>query len=352
MTGNSRVLCLGFLLAGLLLLLMACWTTVVAATPEKAIEDFYKGKMVRIIVGYTPGGAFDTYSRLVARNMSKYLPGNPKFIVQNKPGAGGMVAANSVYAVEPKDGTVIVSTNQGLVLQRAIGRKGIDIDMGKFKWLGAANKPRGGCVVRKDVGVNTIQDLMKKQVTTGTSAPGSMGYDIPSVLNAALGTRFKMVTGYRGISGVQAALIRGEVDAFCPADPLAGVLAATLRGPDAPARVLVIMGDKPANAPLLKGVPAAGTLAKTPAAKELLKAVNAPLSMAFPWAVAPGVPHDRVAALRIALAKTFQDPKFLKEAGKAKMGLHFSNGQEVTRIVDSMLNAPPETIAKLKEVLK
>jgi len=351
MIRNNRT-CQLFLLAGVLLVLVACWTSASAASPEKSIEDFYKGKMVRIIVGYTPGGAFDTYSRLVARNMSKYLPGKPRFIVQNKPGAGGMVAANSVYAVEPKDGTVIVSTNQGLVLQRAIGRKGIDIDMGKFKWLGAANKPRGGCVVRKDIGVNTIQDVMQKEVTTGTSAPGSMGYDIPSVLNAALGTRFRMVTGYRGISGVQAALLRKEVDAFCPADPLAGVLAPTLRDDGAAARVLVIMGDKPANAAFLKGVPAAGTLAKTSADRELLKAVNAPLSMAFPWAVAPGVPHDRVAALRIALSKTFHDPQFLAGAKKAKMGVHFSNGQEVQRIVDSMLNASPETIAKLKQALK
>ena len=322
-----------------------------SVTEGSSVADFYRNRTIRIIVGYTPGGAFDTYSRLVARHMPRHLPGNPKFIVQNKPGAGGLVAARSVFAVEPKDGTVFVSTNQGLVLQRAIGRKGIDIDMNKFNWLGAANKPRGGCVVRKDIGIDSIEDATKREVTTGTSAPGSMGYDIPVVLNAALGTRFKMITGYRGISPVQAALLRKEVDAFCPADPLAGVLAATLRGEDAAAKVLVIMGDEPSDAPLLKGVPAAGTLAKTAEQEEMLRAINAPLSMAFPWAVAPEVPAERVKALRDAMEQTFNDAKFLAEAKKARMGVHFSNGREVTEIVDSMVNAPAETIGKLKEVL-
>ena len=313
--------------------------------------DFYRNKTMRIIVGYTPGGAFDTYSRLVARHMPRYLPGNPKFIVQNKPGAGGFVAARSVFTVEPKDGTVFVSTNQGLVLQSAIGRKGIDIDMGRFNWLGAANKPRGGCVVRKDLGIDGIEDVTKREVTTGTSTPGSMGYDIPAVLNAALGTRFKMITGYRGIAPVQAALLRKEVDAFCPADPLAGVLATTLRGADAAAKVIVIMGEEPSDAPLLKGVPAAGMLAKTKEQKEMLRAINAPLSMAFPWAVAPEVPAERVKVLRDAMEKTFNDAKFRAEAERAKMGVHFSNGQEVSRIVGGMVNAPAETLAKLKAVL-
>ena len=322
-----------------------------AAAESSSVADFYRNKIIRIIVGYTPGGGFDTYSRLVARHMSRYLPGNPKFIVQNKPGAGGLVAARSVFTVEPKDGTVLVNTNQGLVLQSAIGRKGIDIDMGKFNWLGAANKPRGGCFVRKDLGIDSIEDVTRREITTGTSTPGSMGYDIPAVLNAALGTRFKMITGYRGISPVQAALLRKEVDAFCSADPLAGVLAATLGGEDAVAKVIVIMGEEPSAAPLLKGVPAAGALAKTAEQKEMLRAINAPLSMAFPWAVAPEVPAERVKVLRDAMEKTFKDAKFLAEAKRAKMGVHFSNGQEVTRIVDNMINAPAETLAKLRAVL-
>lgn len=159
------------------LLVLAFAAATSAQTPaldERAVAEFYEGKRIRIVTFAPPGGAFDLYSRLVARHMSRYVPGNPGFIVQNMPGGGGLIAARFVYAVAPKDGTVIVSTNQGLVLQQVLGLPGIEFDHAKFAWLGSAHKPIGFCAVRKDLGVTRIEEIIDgKEIHTAVHAPGS-----------------------------------------------------------------------------------------------------------------------------------------------------------------------------------
>ena len=322
-----------------------------ATFDEEAVADFYKGKRIRIVTFAPPGGAFDFYSRLIARHMPRHVPGNPDFIVQNRTGAGGLIAARVVYAVEPKDGTVIVSTNHGLVLQQALGLPGVDFDHAKFNWLGSAHKPIGFCGVRKDSGITRIEEIIEgKEVHTAVHAPGSFTYDVPAVLNAALGTRFKLVPGYPGLAPVVAAVERKEAEAFCFADPFSPVLAHVLGAKDPLGKVIVTL--HPSDHPMVRGAPPAESLAKTEEAKLLLRTVAAPLRMAFPWAAAPGVPPERVAALRQAMARTFADPRFIAEAEKAQAPLDFSTGEEVTQTVDGILNTPAHILAKLAKVIK
>ena len=337
----------------LILIFLTFVTVASVAGAENPVADFYKGKSIRIVVAYPPGGAYDLYSRLVARHLGRHVPGNPRVIVQNMPGAGGLVAAKAVYVVEPQDGTVIVHTNQFLVLQQALGQPGLEIDAAKFNWLGSAYKSLGHCAVRRDLGITRIEQIIEgKEVNTAVQAPGTFGYDMPAVLNAALGTRFKLVPGYPGLARILAAVEQKEADAFCTGDPFQPVVTPILGGDDPIARVVVILGNEPSDHPMLRGVPPAERLAKTDEAKILLRTLAAPLQMSLPWAVGPGVPADRVAALRQGMARTFADPRFLADAQKAQATVGFTKGEEVTRIIGNILNAPVATRAKLKEIFR
>ena len=175
---------------------------------------------------------------------------------------------------------------------------------------------------------------------------------MPAVLNAALGTRFKLVSGYNGISQAILALESKEVDAFCVSDPLSGPVGLLLSRENPGAKLIVLMGAEAPAHPLAQGVPVAEPLARSAEARQLLRAMNAPQQMSFPWVVAPDVPPERVAALRKALAETFADPQFLAEAERSNLVIGFSNGEEVTRMVQAILSTPPGALATLKELRK
>ncbi len=325
-----------------------------AAFDERAVADFYRGKTIRIVVGFAPGGAFDVYSRILAKYLPKYLPGSPTVIVENRPGAGSVLAANAVYNTEPKDGTVIGSFNEFLVLQQLMDAPGIQFDTGRFQWLGSSVSTFSACLARTDVGIRSIQEIMDgKELVVGTTGPGAATHDTPAVLNAALGTRFKLVPGYDGIAKVQLALESKEVDGYCVSFDAVQIVGRHMLEGDSPsARVLVVMGDKTLDHPFLKGVPAAETLAKTEEARTLLRTLHAPSQMSKPFAVAPDVPRDRVEALRKAVADSFADPQFRDEAQRAQQEVSPSNGERVTAIVRQLLSTPPPVVARLKDVLK
>jgi tripartite-type tricarboxylate transporter receptor subunit TctC len=325
-----------------------------ATFDEKAVADFYRGKTVKFIVGFDPGGAYDAYSRLLARHMLRLLPGNPTVIAENRPGAASRLAANTVYRTEPKDGTIIASINQNLVMQQVMDPTGIEFDAAKFHWLGSSVSSPGGCAARVDTGVTSIRDVIDsgKELVVAADAPGSNAYDIPAVLSATLGAKFKIVPGYTGIARMQLAVQNKEADAYCFTDPLSGVLATTLQSNPPIAKVIVVLGSQPFDDPILRGAPPAETLAKTDEARQLLRAVQAPLRMSFPFAVAPEVPADRVAALRKVLKDAFVDPQFVAEAKQANLTLSFSDGESVQRIVQEVLNTPKPVLDKLKELLK
>jgi tripartite-type tricarboxylate transporter receptor subunit TctC len=321
---------------------------------EKAVADFYRGKTVKFIVGSAAGGGFDLYARIVARHMPRYLPGSPTMIVENRPGGGTLLTANTVYNTEPKDGTVIGTFAENLVLSQALGKEGIQFDAAKYQWLGSATKGRTSCLARTDTGIRSLQDTIGgKELVVGTDGPGSNIHDVPAILKAALGANLKLVPGYGGAGPLLLATESKEVDGYCGTfNVMATSARSQLEGSSPTARIIAITGEQKPDHPLLKETPTGLSLAKTEEAKELLRAGTAPEEMAKPYAVAPGAPADRVAALSDALARTFADQEFAAEIVKAGQDVVPASDREVTRTVQSLLNTPAPILAKLKDILK
>jgi tripartite-type tricarboxylate transporter receptor subunit TctC len=317
------------------------------------VADFYRGKTIKLLVGTTAGGLPDLSSRLLARFMPRYVPGSPTMIVENRAGAGGFLAANSFYNVEPQDGTVMIIFFGTIVLQQALGAEGIQFDAGKFQWLGSVARTPVACAVRTDTGVTSIQQVIDgREVVIASTGRGTTINDTPAVLNAALQTKFKIVSGYPGIQEIVLAVDRKEADGFCAGiDPMKQVAGHLLEGANPVLKVLVIAGSTTPDDPLLRGVPATETLAKTEEARQMLRAVAAPSDFTNSFAVAPGVPQDRFLALKWAVSSTFADPEFQSEAQKARIPVRPVSGEELTQLISNLLNTPPATLARLKEAL-
>ena len=320
---------------------------------EKAVGDFYRGKTIRVIIGSGAGGTYDIYSRLMAKHMTRFVPGNPTLLVVPRPGAGGLIAANAVYNSEPKDGTVIGSFGETFVLRQAMGAPGIQFDSAKFQWLGAAINAPLACVARTDSAISTFQDVVDgKPFTVGTMAPGSTIYDTPAVLNAAFNIQMKLVRGFEGVATIVNATESKEVEGYC-----ASWLAMLTTGrhlqliDGGVIKPILIMGDKTPDHPLLKRVPAAESLAKNEEGKQLLRAMHAPSQITNPYVVHPEVAKDRVEALRRAFWATFNDAEFLSDAKKTKIEFTPSNGERTTQVVQSILNTPAAVLARMKKVL-
>ena len=320
---------------------------------EKAVGDFYGGKTIKIIIGAGPGGTYDIYSRLLAKHMPRHLPGNPTFLVQPRAGAGGLIAANTLYNVEPRDGTVIGSFAETFILRQALGAPGIQFDSAKYQWIGSAISTAIACVARTDSAVASFQDVINgKPFTVGTMAPGSTIYDTPAVINAVFETQMKLVRGYEGVAAIVNATEAKEVDGYC-----ASWLAMLTTGRHlqlinaGSLKFILIMGDKTPEHPLLKGVPAAETVAKSDEARQLLRALHAPSQITNPYAVHPEVPRDRVEALRRAFAATFADQEFLADAMKSKIEFTPSSGARVTQVVQLIMNTPPAVLERMKKIL-
>ncbi|MBI4494458.1 MAG: hypothetical protein HY690_16875 [Chloroflexi bacterium] len=327
-----------------------------AKVDTKAIEDFYKGKTVRILVGYAAGGPYDIFSRVVSRYMPKYIPGGPSIIVENRAGAASLLVANQVYGSELKDGTVIGSFSSGTPLLQALGKEGVEFDVLKYNWLGSGSKTVSTCAARVDSGVKTIQDIMgpnAKELPVAAIGPGTGTYDTPITLNAVIGTKFKVISGYAGTSVIVGAVERREVDGMCAnLDTMHSSVRQLLDGPNPIQKFIVVMGAKTPDDPWLKGVPPSESLVKTEEEKQILRAAALATVMNLPYGVAPEVPKERVEALRKALADTFADPQFRADAEKAGFEVNPNSGEELARVVQDAMKMQPGTLAKLKEILK
>lgn len=325
-----------------------------------SVEDFYKGKTVRIVVGYGPGGATDTNARLVQRVLSKHIPGNPTVVIDNKPGGASMLAANTVYNAEPKDGTVIASISSDLVLQQARGVPGVRFDAAKYQWLSSTFDTSAMCAVRTDSGIARIEDIMGpggKEVVLSSFGKGGLSHMPPVVFNHVLGTKFKVVTGYPSGAAQRLAVKNNEVQGFCTTFQTAkSTESGMFEGPGACCRVIIIAGSDPEEHRLLKGVPAAEKLAerlgKSKDDLAMLRAMNAPNRISLPQAFPPGVPKERVDAVRRAFEKTYADPELRAAANKVNMDLQPKSGEEVSRIVQELLQTPKPVLERLTELIQ
>jgi tripartite-type tricarboxylate transporter receptor subunit TctC len=335
--------------------LAAGLVAVIAAGPwaggVSAQDSPFKGKVVRIIVGFSPGGGFDTYSRTIARHLGKHIPGNPTVIVSNMPGAGSLILANHLYRATEPDGLTIGNWNGGLVMGQLLGQRGIDFDARRFEWIGAPVSISPVCLFSKSSGITSLDAWAsaKRPVPVGTIGPGSNTHDVPKILSEALGLPTQLVPGYKGFSEIRLAIESGEVAGGCPTwEATRGTWKAIDSG-----EVVVVVQAVPKPAPGLEGVPVAIRRAKTEEDRQLIEAgihnVNA---LNRPYTLPPGTPKDRVQILRKAFQATLKDPAFLADAKKAKLGVDPITGEELEQMVRSLFNLSPAVVAKLKAALQ
>ncbi len=326
--------------------LLAC------AFPGATQEPFYKGKTVRIIVGFTAGGGFDVYSRAIARHMTRHIPGNPTIIVENMPGAGSLISANYLYKIAKPDGLSIGHFIGGLLLGQVLGQKGIEFDARKFEYIGAPVNEHPVCALTKASGVTSLERWMAAPtpVKMGGVAPGASNPDnITRAIKAALGLPIQLVTGYKGTAEIRLAAEGGELAGSCWGW---GSLRATWRkGLDA-GEVQVVLQITPRSHPDLPGVPLAINFAKTDEARRILEvAVHNDSLLVRTYTLPPGTPKDRVQILRKAFQETLRDPAFLAEAERTKLEIAPVTGEDIERAVGNLFKLEPALIAKLRTIL-
>jgi len=322
------------------------------ALAQEGVANFYKGKTITIVVGTSAGGGYDTYSRLMARYMTKHIPGNPVVVVQNMPGAASNLAAGYVYGVAPRDGTFIVAPFPASIIETLISEKAqTRFDASKFNYLGSANSDVYVCLSRADSGIKTLDDAMTKEIIVGATADGGSTRDFPTLLNKVLGTKFNVVNGYAGTREITLALEKGEVQGQCGT----GWSSISSLKPDwfRDGTVNIVVQEEATGYPELnaKGIKRTVDFAKTQEQRQMLELLYSQEIFGRPYMVGPEVPAERVEALRQAFMETWKDPELVAEAAKMKLDIGALSGADVQSVVTKVFATPPSVIAKVKSAL-
>ena len=341
MLSMRRVRCAAVMLAAALPAPIAC-----AQSPA----DFYKGKNVELYVGYSAGGAYDLYARTIARHLGKRIPGNPTVIVKNMEGGGSLRLANWLFRVAPKDGSVLGTIGRGTGFDPILGQKGAQFDGTKFTWLGSANNEVSVCVAwNATSGITKFDDLLTKEMTVGGTSMSADTDQFPKVIDAVFGAKMKIVSGYPGGNDVVLAMERGEVQGRCGWSWSSVISTHKAWIDDHKMTVLVQLALR--KHPDLPDVPLIMDLAKTPEQKQILRLIFARQTMGRPYLAPPGVPADRVDALRKAFMETMSDPDFLANAAKAKLEITPVDGADLQKLVADIYHTPPEIAKKAAAIL-
>jgi tripartite-type tricarboxylate transporter receptor subunit TctC len=312
-----------------------------------AQNDFYRGKTITLVISSSSGGGYDIMGRTIARYLPKHIPGNPRVIATNMPGAGGISATNYLYRSAPKDGTFIGSVQNNLPFEPLLGTREAIYDPTKFNWLGSPSIEVGLIVVWKTVPINTIEDLKGREITVGSSGANSTPSFYARLINETLKTKMKIVVGYPGQNEVYLAMERGEVDGF--PSLFYNTLNATRPNWRNERNVKVILQYGLEKEPALPNVPSALDLVTNPEDKLLLQAGLAQVTMGRPYLMPPGVPAERVAIMRKALEDTFKDPAFLADSKRLALGVDSPRtGAEVQRLLEDAYRTPPNIVARLR----
>lgn len=331
------------------LLLVAIVAGLAVKAPLSAQEPFYKGKVLRIVVGASAGGGLDTYSRTISRHMGKHIPGNSTMIVENMPGAGGLVMVNHLYKVAKPDGLTIGMFVGDLVLTQLLGRPGVEADFLKFGYIGVPLEDFNACALTKASGITSVEKWMasKTPVKLGSTAPGTTTDNIPRILREVLGLPIQTVTGYKGTAEIRLAAESGEVAGACWTW---GSMRTTWRKAIQTGEAVVMLQNRTQPHPELPNVTLTANLAKTREARELVLTSD-PSAIIFTYALPPASPADRLQTLRRAFMDTMRDPEFLADAAKTKLAIDPMTGEELEKIVTRFLKLEPALVTKLKEVL-
>jgi tripartite-type tricarboxylate transporter receptor subunit TctC len=338
--------------------IFGCTALVLASQPpvQAQQEPFYQGKTIRVVVGFTSGGFYDRWSRLLARFVPKHLPGNPEMIVQNMPGAGGLIAANHVYTVARPDGLTIGMTSYGMYLDQMVGRKEVQYDVRKFHWVGSPEKSDVLVYMRSDAPYKSIEDIQKASTPPKCGSTGTAGTDyiLARLLEDTLGAKIETVLGYPGGSEIDLAVEKGEVQCR-------GMTAAPFFG-----REPFISWRKRnfVNVLIYGGVKRDPRIPDTPTIYEIFEKEKTPEEsrrvadvilrggdFGRPWVMPPNTPPQAVKVMRAAYAKAMADPALLDEAKKGKLEVEYVPGEELQKLAEKMLSQPPGVVARVKKLL-
>jgi tripartite-type tricarboxylate transporter receptor subunit TctC len=313
-------------------------------------QEFLKDKTLTFIVGYSPGGTYDQYTRLIARHINKHVSGNPTRIVENMPGAGGIIAANHLYNRVKPDGLTVAAWASPLILQHVMGNEATKFDGRKVGWVGIPGPYDTACHFNRESGIRTVDDWFasKRPVKIGSIGPGTSLSDVPKLLKAALGLPLDMVEGYKGGAEARLAVESGEVDGLCASWQATKV---SWRSQMQSGKIHVVLQATLKSHPDLKSVPLAINYAKTDEARTLLRVADNVHVYQFPYSVAPGTPPDRLQVLQQGFVKTLRDPELIAEAQKADLEVAAIDGSTTAKTFASLYELSPSLIAKLKEIL-
>jgi tripartite-type tricarboxylate transporter receptor subunit TctC len=313
-------------------------------------QEAYKDKTLTFIVGYSPGGTYDQYTRLLARHIGKHLRGNPARIVENMTGAGGIIAANHLYNRVKPDGLTVAAWASPLILQQIMGNEAIKFDGRKVGWVGIPGPYDTACHFNSQSGIKSMDDWInaKRPVKIASIGPGTSLSDVPKLLKAALNLPLEVVEGYKGGAEARIAVESGEVDGLCASWQATKV---TWRSQFDAGKINVVLQATLKSHPDLKTVPLAINYAKTDEAKTLLRVADSVHVYQFPFSVAPGTPPDRLQALQRAFIDTFKDRELIAEADKSQLEVAPIDGPTTAKTFASLYELSPTLIAKLKDLL-
>jgi tripartite-type tricarboxylate transporter receptor subunit TctC len=322
----------------------------VAAALAQPASDSYKGKVVELYIGYSVGGGYDIYARLLARHMGRHLPGNPVIVPKNMLGAGSLRLANWLYAVAPRDATVFGTIGRGIAFDPLLGTEGAQFKAMEFGWIGSANDEVSVCAAWGKSGITRFEDLYARTVFIGGTGAGADTDLFPKVMNNILGTKMRLVTGYPGGADITLALQRGEVQARC------GWSWSSIKTnhpdwvKDGTIKLLVQLSlEKHADLPQ---VPLIMDLVKTAEQRAVMRLVFARQVMGRPFLAPPGVPAERLALLRKAFMATMKDEAFLAEADKMKLEIRPVDGEAVQKLVAEIYATPAEIVKQAAQAVK
>lgn len=333
--------------------IMAVGATLAAPAAADSVSDFYKDRTVTVIVGSSPGGGVDVYGRLLGRHIGRHIPGKPKVIVSNMPGAGSMVAARHIYAAAPRDGTQMAIVIPSALTEPLLGATPTTgFEPRSLNYIGNANREVPVCIVRRDAPAPTFAEALKTEIIIGATGPGSTVLEYPVFARNFLGAKFKIVQGYPGTREISLALEKGEVHGVCGLGwSSAKNQYANALQPGGFAKVL--LQEDTTGVPELsaQGVPRVSDFAKTPADRQAVDIFYAQGVIIRPFIMPPGVPAERVQAMRKAFDAAMADPELKAEADKQRLDVIPHTGEELEKIIAGIYASPPEAVARIKQAM-
>lgn len=316
----------------------------------ETVAEFYKGRTITLVVGFPPGGGYDTYTRTLARHFGRFVPGNPNIVASNMPGAGSLTAANYTYNRATPDGLFLAMFASAAAMESLLGSKVATFDLRKFSWVGSLSQDVIYCAVRNDSAATTFEQMLAKEVIIGATSPAAITYQHPMILRNVLSAKVALISGYPGTREINVAMQRGEVNGVCglPGSSLKSVFPSELN--DGRIKLFIQMGSRRSKE--FGDVPSVYDYAKSDEGRAVLDFHFGQLLLGRPVVGPPGIPTERLTALRSALLATAKDSEFREEATKAGLDIDPASADEVIKMINQIASYPPELLNKAKKAVE